>query len=104
MNIKIWNALLMNDRSFELNRISVYLRVHVYCSREYDVLSIISYTVVAYKFFSYTEGVCTLSSQRSHEWWLFKRAKSHQCILIKQCQKILNLVVKIYYKFQVMIE
>ena len=42
----------MNDRSFELsaNSVLVYVRVHVYCSREYDVLSIfvhIHYTVVA---------------------------------------------------------
>ena len=41
MNSKIRNALLiiMNDRSFELSANSVYVRVHVYCSREYDVLS-----------------------------------------------------------------
>ena len=38
MNSKIRNTLLiiMNDRSFELsaNNILVYVRVHVYCSRE----------------------------------------------------------------------
>ena len=56
MNSKIRNALLiiMNDRSFELSENSVYVRVHVYCSREYDVLSIFPYTVVAYKFCSKT--------------------------------------------------
>ena len=46
MDSKIRNALflliIMNDRSFELSANSVYeyVRVHVYCSREYDVLSI----------------------------------------------------------------
>ena len=40
MNSKIRNALLiiMNDRSFELSEQNI--RVYVYCSREYDFLSI----------------------------------------------------------------
>ena len=49
MNSKIRNALLiiMNERSFELSANSVYVRVHVYCPREYDVLSIFVHKVVA---------------------------------------------------------
>ena len=43
MNSKIRNALLimiiMNDQSFVLSANSVYVRVHVYCSREYDVIN-----------------------------------------------------------------
>ena len=49
MNSKIRNALLiiMNDRSFVLSVNSV--RVHVYCSREYDVINkFCSYKVAAY--------------------------------------------------------
>ena len=55
MNSKIRNALLiiMNDRSIELSEQNV--RVYVYCSREYDVLSIFSYTVLVYQFCSCTE-------------------------------------------------
>ena len=54
MNSKIRNALLiiMNDRSFELSK---HMYECVYCAREYDVLSIFSYTVVVYQFCSYTK-------------------------------------------------
>ena len=62
MNSKIRNALLiiMNDRSFELSEQNV--RVYVYCSQEYDVLSIFSYTVVVYQFCSCTEWHITYAT------------------------------------------
>ena len=54
MNSKVKNVLLiiMSDQSFVLSANSVnttYVRVHVYCSREYDIINTFcSYKVVAY--------------------------------------------------------
>ena len=69
----------MNDRSFESSANSVYARVHVYCSREYDVLSIFSYTVVssgvAYKFlFIYSHRLSVIEANEAVAYPVFGHA------------------------------
>ena len=63
MNSKIRNALLiiMNDRSFELSEQNV--RVYVYCSQEYDVLSIFH---IQYWYINFVHVLYRVAYQISH--------------------------------------